>query len=110
MNKAVVIFPLIILSLLTAIWTGWERIGWNFPLSNTAVQHGALMVNSFLASLIFLERAVTFRNKWVLLLPLANASTVIAFAFNLLTIAQQIFIVASTGFVVMCVYFIFRFK
>jgi hypothetical protein len=110
MNKVSVIFPLIIFSLLTAIWTGWIRVGWSFPLSNAAAQHGALMVNSFLASLIFLERAVTFRNKWVLLLPLANASTVIAFAFNLPIIAQQIFIATSSGFVVLCVYFIFRFK
>ena len=65
-NKAILIFPFIILSLLSAIWSGWLRIGWNFPITNIAAQHGALMVNSFLASLIFLERAVVFRNKWVI--------------------------------------------
>jgi len=110
MNKSVVVFPFIILSLLAAIWSGWIRIGWNFPITNIAAQHGALMVNSFLASLIFLERAVTFRNKWVILLPLLNASSVIAFAFNLPLVAQMVFIGGSAGFVLMCLYFIYKFK
>ena len=109
-NKAILVFPLIVLSLLFAIWAGWIRIGWNFPVTNIAAQHGALMVNSFLASLIFLERAVTFRNKWVLLLPLVNALSVVAFIFNLPKIAQLIFIAGSSGFIVMCIYFFYRFK
>lgn len=110
MNRLVFIFPLIILSLLAAIWSGWLRIGWSLPVSNVAAQHGALMVNSFLASLIFLERAVTFRSKWILLLPFVNALSIVAFFFNLSFVAQLIFIAGSTGFVAMCIYFIYRFK
>jgi hypothetical protein len=110
MNKVVFVFPFIILSLLAAIWSGWLRIGWNLPITNIAAQHGALMVNSFLASLIFLERAVTFRNKWILLLPLINAMSVLSFAFNQPQTAQLLFIVGSSGFVAMCIYFIYRFK
>jgi hypothetical protein len=109
-NKAILIFPFIIFSFLTAIWSGWIRIGWNFPITNVAAQHGALMVNSFLASLIFLERTVTFRNKWILLLPFVNALSVVAFAFNLPVLAQLVFIACSCGFVVMCAYFIYRYK
>lgn len=110
MNKAAVVFPLIIFSLLAAIWTGWVRIGWSLPITNSAAHHGALMVNSLLASLIFLERAVTFQRKWVLLLPLANAVSVLAFAFNKPAIAHCLFIGASTGFVVMCTYFIYAYR
>lgn len=109
-NKAILIFPFIILSLLSAIWSGWLRIGWNFPITNIAAQHGALMVNSFLASLIFLERAVVFRNKWVLALPLFNALSVVAFAAGFPVIAQLLFILCSGGFTVICFYFIYRYK
>jgi hypothetical protein len=109
-NKAVLIFPFIGFSLIAAVWSGWIRIGWDMPVSNMAVQHGALMVNSFLASLIFLERAVTFRSKWVLLLPFINAISVLAFVFHLPHVAELIFVLGSSGFVAMCVYFIYRFK
>lgn len=109
-NKAILVFPFIILSLLAAIWSGWIRIGWNFPIANVATQHGALMVNSFLASLIFLERSVSFRNRWVLLLPFINALSIVAFAFNLPAIAQLVFIVCSCGFIAMCSYFIYTYK
>src|SRR5215212_3820548 len=110
MNKALFVFPFVVLSLLAAIWSGWLRIGWSLPVSNLAAQHGALMVNSFLASLIFLERAVTFRTKWVLLLPFVNALSILAFVFNQPHAAQLIFFGGSSGFVAMCIYFIYRFK
>ncbi len=50
----------------------WIRIGWNFPVSQSAGQHGALMVGSFLTTVILLERAITFKNRNVLLLPFIN--------------------------------------
>lgn len=110
MNKAVLVFPFIILSLLAAIWAGWIRIGWTLPITNIAALHGALMVNSFLASLIFLERAVTFKNKLVLLLPLANALSGLAFAAAMTAVGQILFIIGSLGFAVMCCYFIYYHK
>jgi hypothetical protein len=79
MNKAVAPLPFIVLSLLVAIWGGWMRIGWALPVSQAAAHHGAIMVGSFLATLIFLERAVTFKSKWVLLLPMLNGMSIIAF-------------------------------
>lgn len=109
-NKAILIFPFIILSLLSAIWSGWIRIGWNFPITNLAAQHGGLMVNSFLASLIFLERAVVFRNKLVIALPLFNALSIVAFAVGSPGIAQLLFILCSGGFSVICFYFIYQYK
>lgn len=109
-NKAIVVFPFIILSLLSAIWSGWLRIGWNFPITNVAAQHGALMVNSFLALLIFLERAVVFRNKLVLALPLFNALSVAAFAAGFPVVAQLLFILCSSVFTLVCLYFIYRYK
>jgi hypothetical protein len=110
MNKTNLVFPFILFSLFAAIWSGWIRIGWEFPVDRLAGQHGALMVDGFLGSLIFLERAVAFRSKWILLLPFVNASSIIAFALGFPSVAQLLFVVGSGGFVAMCLYFVYRFK
>lgn len=110
MNRALLILPFVILTLLMAIWGGWIRIGFPFPLTITAVQHGSLMVNGFLGSVIFLERAVTFRNKRILLLPLVNVLGIIPALLGFNEIVQLIHIAGSLGFVIMCAYFIYRHK
>ncbi len=53
--------PLLLLSLsvlLAAIWAGWIRIGWGWPVlvARLPVSHGPLMVSGFLGSLIAVER------------------------------------------------------
>ncbi len=110
MNRAVIAFPLIIFSLLVAVWSGWIRIGWTLPLTAAAAQHGALMVNSFLASLIFLERAVTFKNRFVLLVPIVNALSVVPFVLQQPEIAQAFIVAGSLGFMLICLYFVYRHK
>lgn len=110
MNKATWVLPVVIISLLTGIWTGWIRLGWTLPVSNDAAHHGSLMVNSFLASLIFLERAVTFKSKWILLIPAINGCSLFAFLFDQPVVVHFLFIAGSAGFVTMCLYFIYRFR
>jgi hypothetical protein len=110
MNKAILVLPAIILSLLLAIWSGWIRIGFLLPVTVVAAQHGSIMVNCFLASLIYLERAVTFRNKAILLLPFINAVAVVAIATGFPVIAIYLHVLCSAGFLVMCAYFIYRYK
>jgi hypothetical protein len=110
MNKALYVLPLILLSLLAAIWTGWLRIGWVLPLSQSAGQHGALMVGSFLSTLIFLERAVTFKHKWVLVLPFVNGLSTLFFAFGQGSAALLCLIAGSAGFWAMCGYFIYKYE
>lgn len=110
MNKAIAPLPLILLSLLLAIWGGWIRIGWSLPVSQVAAQHGAMMVGSFLATLIFSERAVTFQNKWVLLLPVVNGLSVLAFVAHQPVLAQLFLVAGSLGFTIMCGYFIKQHK
>jgi hypothetical protein len=110
MNRIPFILPLIVLSLLIAIWAGWIRIGFNLPANIAIAHHGSLMVNCFLASLIFLERAVTFRNKWVLLLPFLNAFSVVLFTTGFSSAAFLLNIIAAAGFLIMCGWFIYRHK
>jgi hypothetical protein len=108
--KTAYVLPLIVGSLLAAIFGGWERMGIHLPVPGAAAAHGALMVNSFLASLIFLERAVTFRSKIILLLPMVNALSIAAVMAGRHDIAQLINIACSLGFLVMCGHFIHRYK
>lgn len=110
MNKALFVLPLVLLSLLAAIWAGWIRIGIQLPAPGVAAHHGSLMINGFLGSLIFLERAVTFKNKLVLLLPLANAVSIAAYLTGAPQLAAYLHIGGSLGFMVMCAYFIYRYK
>lgn len=65
MNKRTFIFlPLILLALLLALWTGEIRLGWQWHVPQGVAEHGALMVGSFLGSLIMLERAVVLQKSW----------------------------------------------
>lgn len=110
MKPLAAILPLILLSLLLAIWTGFLRIGVNLPGSLAIAHHGSLMVNSFLATVIFLERAVSFRSRWLLLLPLINVLSLIAFILDLPVIAFSLNIAGAAGFLMMCGWFIYKHK
>jgi hypothetical protein len=108
--KAWQIMPLVIISLLLAVWTGWIRIGWNFPVTKSVGQHGELMIGSFLTTVILLERAVTFKNKLVLLLPFINGLSGVLFAIGYPVIAQYFLLTASIGFCIMVLHFMNRYK
>ncbi len=110
MKPLAVILPLILLSLLLAIYTGLLRIGVGMPGSLAIAHHGSLMVNCFLASVIFLERAVSFKSKWLLLLPFVNALSLIAFVLNHPDVAFMLTLLGSFGFMVMCGWFIYKYK
>lgn len=58
-------------SLLTAMWGGLERLGLNMPLQEPrlATFHGPLMVSGFLGTLLGLERAVGIGYRWAYIAP-----------------------------------------
>lgn len=67
--------PLIVLSifaLTAAIWAGWIRLGWSWPILQPGLvqAHGPLMVGGFLGTLIALERAVALGKRWMYAGPL----------------------------------------
>ncbi|MBI5179709.1 MAG: hypothetical protein HZA04_10685 [Nitrospinae bacterium] len=71
-------FPLMamgMLSLLTGIWAGLLRFGWDFPtpIAHLAAIHGPLMVCGFLGTVIGLERAVALGRPWGYAAPLFAA-------------------------------------
>lgn len=96
-NKHLFILPLIFISLLTGIFTGWFRIGWNLPITLPAGEHGALMVGSFIGTLICLERSVSYPNKIALLVPIINSLSIIFFLLNMPKIAYIFLLLGSAG-------------
>lgn len=88
------IFPLFVISLLAGIWAGWLRIGWNFPITEIAGEHGALMVGSFLGTLVSLERTVIIKSKWTMLVPFLSG---ISLPFFLLGMTSQAFVALALG-------------
>lgn len=104
------IMPLIFASLLAAIWAGWIRIGWAYPLTAVAGRHGALMVGSFLGTLISLERAVVIKNRWAMLVPFLSGISFVFFAFKLDVWAFYALTLGSLGQAIMMAYFLNRYK
>lgn len=71
------ILPLALVSMLVGVYAGWLRLGWDFPIliEQATALHGALMVGSFLGTLIAVERVAVLKNKWAWLVPLVFASS-----------------------------------
>lgn len=104
------ILPLVFISLIAGIWAGWIRMGWQFPITEVAGKHGALMVGSFLGTLISLERAVVIKNRIAMLVPLVSGVSLILFAFDLDTWAFIALTIGSLGQVIIMAYFLERYK
>ncbi|GAB3013299.1 hypothetical protein GCM10027185_04990 [Spirosoma pulveris] len=98
------------LSLVLAVLTGLVRLGWAIPLSETAGQHGALMVGSFLGTVILLERAVVFKNRWALIAPALNGLSLPAFLSGWPVVGIWLLIVGSLGMALMTYLFLVRFR
>lgn len=66
-------------ALLSALWAGLFRLGWELPMPNTlATLHGPLMVSGFLGILISLERSTALESKWAYLVPILSGIGVLA--------------------------------
>lgn len=78
MSRSRLRFPLMalaVLALLAAVWAGWIRIGWPWPVIQPTLpaSHGALMVSGFLGTLISVERVVALRKRWLYFAPAFSA-------------------------------------
>ena len=69
------VMALAMVALLTGVWAGLLRLGWQVPLLAATLPgaHGPLMVSGFLGTLIGLEGAVALGRRWAYASPLATA-------------------------------------
>ncbi len=107
-------YPLLALSmlaLLAALWLGWVRLGWRWPVWDTKaiLQHGPLMVSAFLGSLIALERAVALQQRWMyagpLLSGLGGAALLLGFG---IPVSATLIALGGLGFIAMMVVIVRR--
>jgi hypothetical protein len=97
MKPASFLLPIAILSAMTGIVTGLFRIGWfEFPATG-ASEHGAIMVGSFMGTLISLERAISFKHKYTYFVPLLSAASLVCFLSGYTQPGHYLLIAASLG-------------
>lgn len=88
---------LVVLSVVLGILGGYNRLGWNGLPTGLAGEHGAIMVGSFLGTLILLERAVVAKNKWFLLAPILNGLSLPLFLLGHSNAALLALVAGSMG-------------
>jgi len=59
-----------VILMISGLWAGLLRMGWQLPTNVAAMEHGPLMVVAFFSTLIALERAVGLGKLWVYLSPI----------------------------------------
>src|SRR5688572_2573255 len=89
----IVLFAMI--CLLSGLWSGLNRIGWDIALLPLTPHHGAIMVGGFLGTLITLEKIIPLKKKILYLIPVLNALSVIFFFFSQPKIAVYALVVSS---------------
>ncbi len=79
MTSRIPVAALAAVALVAAGWGGFSRLGL-LPAApgDVAAYHGALMVSSFIGTLIGLERAIVLRRTWGYLAPILSACAAIA--------------------------------
>lgn len=110
MKKPIFILPFVILSLIVGIYTGWLRTGLQFGYIPGLGEHGAIMVGSFLTTVVIVERIITFKKRIILILPLINVLSLVFFLLDQYRIAYVLLVIGAGGLTILMFYFTFKFK
>ena len=111
MNKKIFfVIPFVLISLLVGILAGLFRMGWSIPIGQVAGEHGALMVGSFLGTLICLERIVALKKKWLYIIPIISGLSLIFFLIGNQPVGFALLSIGSLGLIYIYVDLISRFK
>lgn len=103
--KKIAIVPFVLLGLILGILAGLYRIGWIDIPASYAGQHGAIMVGSFIGTLICLERAVAIKKKLIFLIPLVCGLSALFFLAGFGAAARIVLVIAGIGLTGMFIYF-----
>ncbi len=93
------------LCLLSGLYSGLNRIGWNLYATPLTAHHGAIMVGGFLGTLIALEKIIPLKKKSLYLIPIVNASSVVFFFFNQPKVSIYILVVSSIALAFVFLYY-----
>ena len=88
---------LVIASLVSGIFTGWFRLGFELPVSSVFLHHGAMMTGSFLGTVILIERIMALKRRWLFSFPVINASSVVFYYLDLDSVAFACLVFGAIG-------------
>lgn len=91
--------------LLCGLWSGLHRIGWNLNISSITAHHGAIMVGGFLGTLISLEKIIPLKKKFLYLIPVTSASSVLFFLIDQPKTAIYLLIISSASLVLIFLHY-----
>ncbi len=109
-RKLFLVAPFVLVSLVLAIWTGLLRLGWEIQMTQSAIHHGALMVGSFLGTVIILERVVALKMKGLYIIPMISGLSGLLFLLNYTELAFLCLLVASLGLMAVYAIIIRKYK
>lgn len=111
MNKKIFfIIPFVLIALVIGVLSGLLRMGWTIPIGPVAGEHGALMVGSFLGTLICLERIVALKRKWLYVVPIISGFSLVFFLIGNQIMAFVLLTIGSLGLIYIYIDLIYRFK
>ncbi len=96
--------------LVLGLWTGLNRIGWNWGVSPLTMHHGAVMVGGFLGTLISLEKIIPLQRKSLYAIPTLSALSVGVFFLGNPSLSFALLITAASGLVGVFMYYLVREK
>jgi hypothetical protein len=94
-----------LLCLLSGLWSGLHRIGWDINSFPLAPHHGAIMVGGFLGTLISFEKIIPLKKKGLYVIPIFSALSLVFFFFGQPKIAMCVLVVASTALSLVFLYY-----
>ncbi len=97
-----------VLLMVSGLWAGEVRLGWNLPAGGLAGLHGPLMVAAFFGTLIALERAVGLGKAWTYVGPALMAIGGLAFFFHLDLRWIMLTLTVGAGFYVAVAAYIYK--
>jgi hypothetical protein len=95
-------------NLILGLISGLGRMGWNVPIPEVYVHHGAIMVGGFLGSLIALEKIIPLKNYGFLIGPLFSAASIVVFVVGEFQHATVMIILSSLALVVVYITYLKR--
>ncbi|MDW7691513.1 hypothetical protein R9C00_17800 [Flammeovirgaceae bacterium SG7u.111] len=95
--KKIPVLFFVFLSLLLGIWSGWFRLGFQLPAGKTFITHGAIMVGSFLGTVIMFERIVTLKKTIYYLFPIVNGLSIVFFLLGEVKVGYGLLCAGGVG-------------
>lgn len=111
MNKKIfTVLPFVLLALVLGILAGLFRMGWILPVSEIIMQHGVIMIGSFLGTLIILERVVALKQNWMYGIPIISGISIFLFWFGQNQLAMISISIGSFGLIYIYYYLVTKYK